>query len=130
MRDVRPLIVELAGTHDDNNGSLDQSDAGGGRRRRSLGGVEASYAPGAVVTDVARRHDVHPNLLHHWRRQAKRATEVGGGLKLLPVMVTAAGARPAASGSIEIELGGAVQVRVDAAVDEAALGRVLRALGR
>ena len=45
-------------------------------------------------------------------------------------MVTAAGARPAASGSIEIELGGAVRVRVDAAVDDAALERVLWALGR
>jgi transposase len=92
--------------------------------------IEASYAPGAVVTDVARRHDVHPNLLHHWRRQAKRAVEVSGGLKLLPVMVTAPANRAAASGSIEIELGSAVRVRVDAAVDEAALGRVLRALRR
>ncbi|MBI2736281.1 MAG: transposase [Rhodospirillales bacterium] len=93
--------------------------------------VAASYAPGAVVTDVARRHDVHPNLLSHWRRQAKRAaSEVGGELKLLPVTVTAPGNRAAASGSIEIELGGAVRVRVDAAVDEAALGRVLRALQR
>jgi len=31
---------------------------------------------------------------------------------------------------IEIELDGGVQVRVDAAVDEEALKRVLRALGR
>ena len=92
--------------------------------------VAASYAPGAVVTDVARRHDVHPNLLHHWRRQAKRVAEVGGGLKLLPVKVTAPEGRAVASGSIEIELGGALRVRVDAAVDEAALGRVLRALHR
>lgn len=91
--------------------------------------VEASYGPGAVVTDVARGHDVHPNLLHHWRRQAKRAGDVGGGLKLLPVTVAASGNRATASGSIEIELG-SVRVRVDAAVDEAALGRVLRALGR
>jgi len=82
-----------------------------------------------VVTDVARRHDVHPNLLHHWRRQAKRAGDVSGGLKLLPVTVAASGNRATASGSIEIELGG-VRVHVDAAVDEAALGRVLRALGR
>ena len=89
--------------------------------------VEASYGPGAVVTDVARRHEVHPNLLHHWRRQAQRAG--GGGLKLLPVTVAASGNRATASGSIEIELG-SVRVRVDAAVDEAALGRVLRALGR
>jgi transposase-like protein len=83
-----------------------------------------------VVTDVARRHDVHPDLLHRWRRQAKRASEVGGGLKLLTVTVTAPGERAAASGSIEIDLGGSVRIRVDAAVDEAALGRVLRAPGQ
>jgi len=84
-----------------------------------------------VVTAVARRHDVHPNLLHHWRRQARRGLEGGQGLKFLPVAVTAA-VRPGsmAEGSIEIELAGSVRVRVDAAVDEAALGRVLRALGR
>src|SRR5882672_3040737 len=50
--------------------------------------VEESLAPGAVVTAVARRHDVHPNLLHHWRRQAKRALEGGQGLKFLPVALT------------------------------------------
>ena len=81
------------------------------------------------MTAVARRHDVHPNLLHHWRRQAKRGLEGGQGLKLLPVVVApAARSGSQASGSIEIELAGA-RVRVDAAVDEAALGRVLRALG-
>src|SRR5258706_12043703 len=93
--------------------------------------VEESLRPGAAVTAVARRHDVHPNLLHHWRRQAKRAPEGDQGLRFLPVAVTAS-ARPGskAAGSIELELGGDVRVRVDAAVDEAALGRVLRALGR
>jgi transposase len=93
--------------------------------------VAESLKPGAVVTVIARRHDVHPNLLHYWRRQAKRALEGSQGLKLLPVVVTPpprAGAP--ASGSIEIELGGSVRVRVDAAIDEAALGRVLRALRR
>ncbi|MET0527225.1 MAG: transposase, partial [Microvirga sp.] len=39
--------------------------------------VEESRRPGAVVTAVARRHDVHPNLLHHWRRQAKGRLEGG-----------------------------------------------------
>jgi len=90
--------------------------------------VEESLRPGAVVAAVARRHDVHPNLLHHWRRQAKRAADGGGGLQFLPVAVTPS--MPAKTeGSIEIELAGSVRVRVDAAVDEAALGRVLRALG-
>jgi transposase len=92
--------------------------------------VEESLAPGAVVTAVAQRHDVHPNLLHHWRRQAKRAVAGGGRPSFLPVAVTTQ-VRPAPShGSIEIELDGGVRVRVDGAVDEAALGRVLRALGR
>ncbi len=91
--------------------------------------VEESLRPGAVVTAVAQRHDVHPNLLHHWRRQAKRALVGGQGVKFLPIAVTPS-VRPGsmAAGSIEIELAGA-RVRVDAAVDEAALGRVLRALG-
>jgi transposase len=102
------------------------------RRRRWASSEKASIVgeslrPGAVVTAVARRHDVHPNLLH----QAKRALEGGRGLKFLPVAVMRA-ARSKAEGSIEIELelDGSVRIRVDAAVDEAALGRVLRALGR
>ena len=92
--------------------------------------VEESLRPGAVVTAVARRHDVHPNLLHHWRRQARRGLEGGRGLKLLPVVVApSARSGSQGSGSIEIELADA-RVRVDASVDEAALGRVLRSLGR
>ena len=93
--------------------------------------IEESLAPGAVVTAVARRHDVHPNLLHQWRRQAQRAVADDRGLKFLPVAVAApVGPASKVEGLIEIELGSAVRVRVDARVDEAALGRVLRALGR
>jgi transposase len=33
--------------------------------------VEERLAPESRVTEVARRHDVHPNLLHLWRRQAR-----------------------------------------------------------
>ena len=33
--------------------------------------VEESLAPGSRVAEVARRHDVHPNLLHLWRRPAR-----------------------------------------------------------
>jgi transposase len=87
--------------------------------------VEESLQPGAVVAAVAHRHDVHPNLLHHWRRLAKQA------VKFVPVRVSAEQRRSASDGgAIEIELGSGVRVRVDASVDEAALGRVLLALGR
>jgi transposase len=34
--------------------------------------VAESLAGDAGITEVARRHDVHPNLLHAWRRQARR----------------------------------------------------------
>ena len=86
--------------------------------------VKESLGPGAVVSAVAQRHDVHPNLLHHWRRQAKQA------VSFVPVTVSAEKAALAAAGGIEIELGSGVSVRVDGGVDEMALRRVLRALGR
>src|SRR5262245_47250467 len=104
------------------------------RRRRWLASekvriVEESLQPGADVRAIAQRYDGHPKLLHPCRRRARLAAE--RQLNLVPVMV-AAGRRPrgSTSGGIEIELGDGVRIRVDAGVDEAALGRVLRALGR
>ena len=52
--------------------------AGPERRRRWSSGQKAeivaeSLARGASVVEVARRHDVHPNQLHAWRRQARIA---------------------------------------------------------
>jgi transposase len=75
--------------------------------------VEESLRPEANVAAVARRHDVHPNLLHYWRRQARLAAD--RRITLLPVAV--ASEKPAAQccGAIEIELGSGVRVRVDAA---------------
>src|SRR5260370_39974306 len=40
--------------------------------------VEESLACGGSVAEVARRHDVHANLLHAWRRQARTGTLVCG----------------------------------------------------
>jgi transposase len=90
--------------------------------------VEESVAAGAVVAEVARRHDVHASLLHYWRRRARVASS-GEPPRLLPVTVTSPRCPAMAPGTIEIELGG-VRVRVDALVDESALGRVLRVLSR
>jgi transposase len=46
------------------------------RRRRwtaaeKLRLVAESSASGLSIAEFARRHDVHPNLVHAWRRQAK-----------------------------------------------------------
>jgi transposase len=96
--------------------------------------VEESLAPGKVVAAVARQHDVHPNLLHQWRRQARGCGAGDRSLQFLPIEVAeptgaAEAGRASGTGSIEIELAD-VRVRVASDVDEAALRLVLRVLGR
>ena len=49
---------------------------GAGRRRRWIGEakgriVAESYAPGAVVSEVARRHDISAQHLFAWRKAAR-----------------------------------------------------------
>ena len=108
--------------------------------------VEETLTPGAVVSEVARRHGVAQSLLFTWRRLA-RTTEPTGrdGSILLPVEIDAtarlAGSesarashpatngRRAKPGLIEIELGSGSRVRVDNDVDADALRRVLSVLG-
>jgi transposase len=65
------------------------------RRRRwttaeKLRLVAESSASGLSVADFARRHDVHPNLVHAWRRQARTgelSVAADGEARLTPVAV-------------------------------------------
>jgi|tagenome__1003787_1003787.scaffolds.fasta_scaffold20891085_1 transposase len=41
--------------------------------------VEESFALGASVSEIARRHEVHPNQLHGWRKDARL-----GSLPIVP----------------------------------------------
>jgi transposase len=55
---------------------------GGGSRRRwtddeKARAIEASLAPGAVVSKVARAHGVAPQQLFGWRREARRKAAEG-----------------------------------------------------
>lgn len=57
---------------------------GTARRRRwtteqKLRIIEASYTPGATVSEVARRHGVAPNLLFRWRRLMTEGGSVAVG---------------------------------------------------
>jgi|SRR5579871_326402 len=58
--------------------------------------VAESLAGEASVTEVARRHDIHPNQLHLWRRQARSGAVSGAGaegFRFVPVrLATRAGA--------------------------------------
>ena len=105
--------------------------------------VEETLIPGAVVSEVARRHGVAQSLLFTWRRLARMTEPARRDVSiLLPVEIDAAPpsseatrpSRPATSGRrmrsgvIEIELGSGNRVRVDNDVDADVLRRVLGVL--
>jgi transposase len=103
--------------------------------------IEETLAPGAVVTEIARRHGIATSLVFTWRRRARLATVASAGPRLVPVQVVTAESvqsieAPAAiparkrRGVIEIELGDGKRVSVDENVDADALGRVLDVLSR
>src|SRR6266545_745070 len=86
------------------------------RRRRwsaaeKLRLVAESVSAGLSVAEFARRHDIHPNLLHIWRRQAKTgalAALPDGGACLVPVTIAAEST--AAHRTADEEGGSAVEV--------------------
>ena len=103
--------------------------------------IEETLAPGAVVTEIARRHGISTSLVFTWRRRSRLATVASAGPRLVPVQVAAAESVPSIEapaaisprrrrGLIEIELGGGKRVSVDENVDADALGRVLDVLSR
>ena len=107
-----------------------------GRRRWSAEAkariVAESLAPGVVISEVARRHDLRPQQLFAWRHQARqgRLALPAAELSFVPV-VGATDAPPAETSAapriIEVALGGAI-VRVPPEVDGRLLAKVLRAV--
>jgi transposase len=113
---------------------------GVGRRRRWRAAdkgriVAESYAPGAVVSEVARRHDITPQHLFAWRKAARAgrltlpAEEAAMFVPVVTTIREVGGADAAASGPgwIVIEIAGAT-VRAQRGVDPGWLRDVLRAL--
>ena len=108
--------------------------------------VEETLAPGAKVTEVARRNGVAASVVFTWRRQARTVAQVEP--RFAPVQIAAAEAIEETSkllraddsrvrsvaaariGLIEIDLGNRRRIRVDAHVDPEALARVLDVLER
>jgi transposase len=114
---------------------------GAGRRRRwsaeAKGRIVAeSYAPGAVVSDVARRHDISPQHLFAWRKAARAgllALPADQAPLFVPAVSDLPGDRATAAApaqgcaSITIEMAGAI-VRAPVGVDLCWLDGVLRAV--
>jgi transposase-like protein len=45
--------------------------------------IEETLAPGAVVTEIARRHGIATSLVFTWRRRARLATVASAGPRLV-----------------------------------------------
>ncbi|MGO9816567.1 MAG: IS66-like element accessory protein TnpA [Acidocella sp.] len=121
----------------------------GRRRRRDWTAAEkaeilaASMAPGATITEIARRYEVSRGLLWTWRRQAMNDLAAETAPHFVPLRIEGEAADPPAvvsqvapppsgrdqaAGSIEIEIGRA-RVRVEGAVDPEVLRQVLGLIG-
>lgn len=91
--------------------------------------VEASFAPGAVVAEIARRADIRSGQVYRWRREL--GAVVGGFAPVLlgpPELAAeaAAGAEPV----IELEFGGRARVRIPASFPAELAAAVVKALLR
>jgi transposase len=96
--------------------------------------VEESLTADTTVAEVARRHDIHPNLLHLWRRQARSGTVRGapaGEVEFASVaVVTDRRTLAALPGLIEIEFASGARLRITGLVDAATLSAAITAVGR
>lgn len=100
-------------------------------QKRAL--VEAAFAPGAVVSEVARRADVCTSLIYRWRRELGQARGGFAEVVVASPLVEAPPAgicAPAAAPAIEIEISGGSRARISASTPPALAAAVIEALRR
>lgn len=111
----------------------------GGRRKWSADAkaeiMLEALAPGATVSEVARRHDLRPQQVFGWLREARKAAAPTAAF--VPVVVEPAEAptavapkkrrKPRAGGDIEIEIDGVV-VRIGRGAEARTVASVIQAL--
>jgi transposase len=86
--------------------------------------VAAAFAPGAVVSEVARRADICTSLIYRWRRRFGSAP---GGFAEVMVGRDALAAAPGAP-SIEVAFTGRSHVRIPASIPPDLAAAVIKAL--
>ena len=93
--------------------------------------VDAAFAPGAIVADVARRAAVCAGQIYRWRQELGHA---GSGFSQVVIKAMAAGGNDLAAlnpaPAIEVEFGGATRVRIAASTPPELAAAVVRALRR
>ena len=86
--------------------------------------VAESLAPGAVVTEIARRAEIGPGQIYRWRR------EIGVANSFAQVLIAPVGdgAGCPATPAIEIEFAGKARVRIPASIPTGLAATVGKAL--
>ena len=98
--------------------------------------VEESLTADTTVSEVARRHDIHPNLLHLWRRHARSGTVQPSGARAGEVefasvaVVTDRRTLAAPPGMVEIEFASGARLRITGLVDASTLSAAIAAVAR
>jgi transposase len=93
--------------------------------------LEASFAPGAIVANVARQHEISTSLIYKWRREVKAPRSdatfvpamITDGMQRAPIDVCSGS--PAA---IVVELSGGRRVLIDANASVSIINATLKAL--
>ena len=86
--------------------------------------VAESLAPGAVVTQIARREDICPGQIYRWRREVR----VVSGFAQVLIAPARDGAGCAATPAIEIEFAGKARLRIPASIPAGLAAAVVKAL--
>jgi transposase len=92
--------------------------------------VDAAFAPGAIVADVARRAAVCAGQIYRWRHELGHA---GSGFSQVVTAMDDGGNGCSAldrAPAIEVELGGAARLRIPALTPPELAAAVVRALRR
>lgn len=93
--------------------------------------IAASLAPGAVVSDVARRADVYPGQIYRWRKELHAASAGFAEILIAPAAnVAPDGVRSACCSepAIEIKFAGKACARVPASIPAELAAAVVKAL--
>ena len=86
--------------------------------------VAESLAPGAMITEIARRAEICPGQIYRWRREIR----VGNGFAQVLIAPVRDGAGCPTIPAIEIEFAGKARVRIPASIPTGLAAVVVKAL--
>lgn len=96
--------------------------------------VTASFTPGAVVSEVARRADVSSGQIYRWRQEFRAAATGFAQVLIAPAESAATnaanGTPPCVEPAIEVEFPGRARVRIPVSIPAALAAAVVKALSR